>query len=616
MDEFESLLPFYERELAHLRRAMLAFEKDRPKTAGRLSISGGRSDDPQVERMLQSAALTNARAAARVDDQYPEFTEALIESTFPLYLRPFPSCSIAQFDVGGMFDGLTQAVVLPRGTELEHRPSLCGFSTAWDTTLAPLKVARAQFSLPTSAPALEGRPLPQATVGIISIELTSRGLGFTRGGSLYPTTLRTYVHADRLLTAALLDAILLRPQPAFVEADRSRRWIPLPETPAHAVGFDDDQALVPDTSAGRQRALRMLLEFAAFPNKFNFFDIDFDAMLAKTGPCETLTLHVPVTPQTTGDQAAQRLRVLSADHLRLFCTPVVNLFKSAARPADVKAGVHRYAVALPDGKASRTEIHSIDRVRMIHGEDGDSPGEEIPPHRGLQHWSSIGAFWMRERDRLAARSDTGSESAIALVDLDEKPFVPEASKLLIDLTCSNGDIPSGLVPGAPDGDLHSEEQNLGGPVTMLVRPSQGVRFSVEEKSPWQLVQAFAPGHESLPGSGRRDLQNLLLLFSRSVSADATRYITGIVGMTCRAIRPQMVLEHVPMPLLVPGIEVRLTVDEAFFAGVSLHTFALLMEQYFLRFAGRDCLQLIVETDAGAEIFMGAPRMGQRSFGGF
>lgn len=93
----EELLPYYERELSFLRRYSLEFANRYPKIAARLAQTGEQCEDPHVERMIESFALLGARINKKLDDEYPEFTEALVEVLYPHYLRPFPSCSIAQF---------------------------------------------------------------------------------------------------------------------------------------------------------------------------------------------------------------------------------------------------------------------------------------------------------------------------------------------------------------------------------------------------------------------------------------------------------------------------------------------------------------------------------------
>jgi type VI secretion system protein ImpG len=58
----------YEQELAAFRRSMAEFATRFPKIAARLAISGEQVEDIHVERLMQSAALLNARIQARLGD--------------------------------------------------------------------------------------------------------------------------------------------------------------------------------------------------------------------------------------------------------------------------------------------------------------------------------------------------------------------------------------------------------------------------------------------------------------------------------------------------------------------------------------------------------------------
>lgn len=609
MDDLEGILPYFERELAQLRQDMLQFERAHPKAAARLSMSGGKTEDPHVERMLQSAAWLNAKAARRIDDHYPEFTDALIETVFPAYLRPIPSCSIAQFDVAGIFDGLTRTITMPRGTELEHRPSLCRFNTAWDVTLSPLGITHAQFSPPTAAPVLAAGALPTDTAGIISIEFESPEHALTSESELLPQTLRVYLHGDRFLAAAFIDALLLHPQTAFVEADGSRRWHALESNPASAVGFDDDEAIIDEPKHEKQPALRLLLEYAAFPHKFRFIDINFAVLLRTAGPCSKLALHFPVSSKAADASAMQRFGLLNARHLRLHCTPVVNLFAADAKAVDVTTETQTYPVVPPSGDGAAAVIHSIQSVRMMHGPEGGKPGAEIPPYKSLQHWSPVGVFWIQEKNSW----EIGHGTEIRLVNVDDQPVTPDASKLAIGLMCTNGQAPRAIDIGAPGGDLHSEEMNLSTPITMLVPPSPTSQPPNEDRALWRLLSTLSPNHAALSPGGIVALQALLYQFAKTAPPDASRYVTGITKLNARSIKRVMNIAAVPMPVLVPGIQVTLTIDETAFTGHALHTFTQLMERYFLRYAQGDCIELVVMSPRGTAIYHGEPQLGPEEF---
>ena len=96
----KDLLPHFERELAYLRSHAGEFARQYPRIAGRLTLTGDVSEDPHVERLIQSFALLSSRIHKRLDDDFPLFTESLLQVLYPHYLRPFPSCSIACFGLG------------------------------------------------------------------------------------------------------------------------------------------------------------------------------------------------------------------------------------------------------------------------------------------------------------------------------------------------------------------------------------------------------------------------------------------------------------------------------------------------------------------------------------
>lgn len=609
MDDLEAFLAQFERELALLRRDMLPFEKKFPAAASRLSLSGGQSEDPHVERAMQSAALINARVSQRIDDHYPEFNGALIETVFPIYLKPVPSCSIVQFGVRCQSYVSPEAVTIPQGTQLEHRPSLCGFTTTYDVTLAPLAITRAAFSALSSATGRNAPRVADDTAGFVSIELTAPSRKLVPESALFPKTLRLYLHGSPRLAAALADLLLLRPQPAFVEVDGSQQWLALDKPPAAAVGFAAAERLLGRPAHDRHPALRLMMEYAAFPQKFRFVDFDLATLLRTTGPCETITLHLPVAGYAANAVAIEQLRLLSADNLRLFCTPVINRFSADSEPADVKEGMSRYAVSIPEREGAVAYVQSVDSVRMMHGDEGAKPGAEIPPHRSFQHWSSVGVFWQYERDSWLAQQITGSDTAIHLVDLNERSVTPKATKLAMTLTCTNGDLSGNLSIGAPGGDLHSEALNFDGPVSMLVPPSACLSPPQNDKALWRLISALSPNAAALLGSSLAELQALLHQFSKNDAQHGAEFVTGIVGLDCRRIRRMMRVEPVPMPILVPGIQTTLTINETSFAGRSIHTFAVLMEQYFLRYAGQDCIEVVVRSSRGEVIYHGEPKLG-------
>src|SRR5215472_8163300 len=74
------------------------FSAKYPKVANRLELAGGVSSDPHVERLIQAFALLCGRIHHKLDDEFPEMTEELLDAIYPHYLKPVPSQALAQFE--------------------------------------------------------------------------------------------------------------------------------------------------------------------------------------------------------------------------------------------------------------------------------------------------------------------------------------------------------------------------------------------------------------------------------------------------------------------------------------------------------------------------------------
>ena len=87
----DQLLPYYERELKFIRQMAANSRRKYPKMAGRLLLQPRRCEDPHVERLIEAFALLAGRVHHKLDDEFPEITEALLDVLYPHYIRPVPS---------------------------------------------------------------------------------------------------------------------------------------------------------------------------------------------------------------------------------------------------------------------------------------------------------------------------------------------------------------------------------------------------------------------------------------------------------------------------------------------------------------------------------------------
>src|SRR5271166_654954 len=134
----DELLLYYERELDYLRKMAVQFAEKHPKVASRLVLEPTKCEDPHVERLLEAFAFLAARVHLKIDDEFPEITEALLGIVCPHLIRPIPSMAIVRFRLDPDKGKLTTGFPIKRKTILYSRPVdgvPCKFQTCYDTTL-------------------------------------------------------------------------------------------------------------------------------------------------------------------------------------------------------------------------------------------------------------------------------------------------------------------------------------------------------------------------------------------------------------------------------------------------------------------------------------------------
>ena len=147
----DDLLLYYERELTFLRQMGAEFAAKYPKVASRLVLEPDKCEDPHVERLLEAFAFLTARVHLKIDDEFPEITEALLSILHPHYLRPVPSMSVAEFHVDPGQAAPDGGLKLARGSVLNSRPVNgvpCKFRTCYDLTFWPVAVTDAEWTTP------------------------------------------------------------------------------------------------------------------------------------------------------------------------------------------------------------------------------------------------------------------------------------------------------------------------------------------------------------------------------------------------------------------------------------------------------------------------------------
>ncbi len=624
----DELLGYYERELVFLRRMGAEFARRYPKIAARLLLDEEKVEDPHVERMIEAFAFLTARVGLKLDDEFPEITEAFLNTLYPHYLAPIPSMAIAQISFGTPNDRLTTVQRMERGTRLNSRPvdgTPCRFRTAFETDLFPIEIESA---------ALES-DAPKDGLGKFAscrIRISMRCYGnaslseFRIDGNSVPSSLRFYIDGDPQLTFPLYEilfnhavAIEFRPKDPPI-GERSMKTMTnvmakLPDPiilPAaehiRQVGFADDEALLPFSKRSFM-GYRLLTEYFAFPAKFLFFDILGleRAIDQKFGSHFDLLIHLrDVTPPVAP---------VTAETFRLGCTPIVNLFSKLSDPVYLSQRKYEYQVIPDVHRQSATEVYSVDGV--ITSDPRTNVTREYSPFYSLRHAYDDDlerSYWTAVRRDSQRPDDEGTEVFLSLVDEHFDPHVPAVEVLNVRTTCTNRDLPARLPFGGKEGDFEVEGTAVLSRVRCLTKPTETIRPPQRRSAQWRLISHlnlnYLPLVNDADGSPEA-LQEILHLYNFTDSSVTRKQIVGLTSVTSRKVVRQLGARIGAG--FVRGIETTVTIDEDEFVGSGYFLFACVLERFLGLYASLNSFnQMVLRTvQKENEVRRFAPRAGER-----
>lgn len=522
----DSLLPYYNQELTALRSLAAEFALAHPKIAARLRLSADTVDDPHVERLLEGVAFLGARVQQRLDDEFPELTEALLGVLYPHYLAPFPSCAIVQLQ--GQSD-LDRAVRLPAGIPLATEPvrgEICRFQTAWPHTLWPIQVESVRLSgLPLAAPA---NPRAAGTVSVLRITLRCTGDGdFT---ALQPDRLRFFLRASPTVSLPLMELLSAHTvSVAYADGPSDPRPAILPPSVIEPAGFAAEEALIP-WPARSFSGFRLLTEYFAFPEKFLF--VDFTGLESKTLLQGGKTLDVFVYL----NRALPELeRMVGADSLALNCLPVVNLFTQRCEPIALTHTDTEYHVVPDARRTMAVEVWQIERVRETQADGTVQSWRPFYRLSGMPVDGAAGTGGSYLPIRRASAAG-GAEMYLGVCDTAFDVDQPADSVLSIDALCFNRDLPAAL----PFGGGHPSMQLIEGNaairrVTCLTAPTATLRLPLRKENVWRLVSHLSLGHLSVVGGAdaATALKEVLRLYDRRDTPETRAAIEALVSVSAQ-----------------------------------------------------------------------------------
>ncbi len=569
----------YQTQLNSLRELAVEFAEKHPALAPQLS---GPSPDPDVERILEGVAFLTGNIRERLDDDFSEFSQSLMQLVFPHYLRPLPSSTIMRFTPKSI---LKTALDIPANTFVDSESiedTQCRFRTCYDVSIAPVAVSGVRLSD-------NGRHKK-----IFEAKLSLNGISFSDWSG---DSLRFYIGGD--FVGAVDTWMLLLNHTASIDILSDGGVVKtLPKTALRPIGFDDSSAMIPFPSNSFP-AYRLIQEYFLFKEKFLFLEL---TGLADIGSSNVvLKFHL--------DQVDFATPRITPDRFLLHSTPAVNLFSHDAEPIrnDNRQSELRVKPGKGRSRGDQTHYH-IYSIDSVTGHNRKAAKETV--------YSSINMFNALHTTepvyQVTQRSDDDNRITEPYISFSYpvEHEIADKETLSISLTCTNGSLPSKLRPGDICKATSSTSElvefgNLTPPTEQQQPPTGGSLL-------WRLLSHLSLNYLSLADS--ENLKALLGLYifpggssPKEVAINQKR-VDGIQKVSVRA-EDQLVRGD-----LLRGQVIDIGLDRDYYASNGdMYLFATMLERLFNSFSSINCYtQLkVTDTSTGHEYIWPA-KLGTRS----
>ena len=585
---------FYQSELTALRQLGRRFAERSPALAPFLGQAGR---DPDVERLLEGFAFLTGRLRQKLDDELPELSHSLMHLLCPNYMRPLPAFSILQFDP---LKRSGPALMVERDTPVESVPIddvRCRFRTCYPTEVLSLDLAALNYSVKGDGSLLSMR-----------LEMSAEG----HLGELELSRLRLHFAGERYISQMLylsllrnLEGIELIPLDGAGKPINGVNGTPMafkmPGDRVQPVGFAEEEAMIP-YPLNTFRGYRYLQEYFAFQDKFLFVDVN-GLDLLKALPEDALKqmrgLELRFDIRKSG---IMRMRP-TLDNVKLYCTPIVNLFKHDALPIRLDGKQDEYLLLPAKFDLQNCGVFSVETVT------GWKPGglgyQEYVPFESFEHDPSFDVPNSRPHYSIRQRSSLLHDGLDTYLSFGIR-HTEAHETLSIELMCTNQNLPRKLKLGDICKVCENTPEFLSfrniTPATSSFAPPLNRDFL------WKLISNMSLNYLSLA-----DVNALKVILEtydlpRYYDQHAEKVSKCLLG-GLKSIKHQHV-DRLHRGLPVRGLRTELTIDSQGYIGEGdLFVFASVLNEFFALYASLNSYHELRVKSTQGEVYQWTPRMG-------
>lgn len=470
----DKLLEYYSKELNFLKKYGAIFNKRFPTIAKHLGFIEGVSEDPHVERLIESVALLTAQLQQRLDEDLSEYNKNILEMLLPQFIRPVPSVSVVHFAHNPDSSTRQQVITVPRHSMLYARTAdgiECRFRTCYSTTVLPIALLSAEL-----------RSDNYQNDWYLSLKMTSHASQLPKGERLR-IHLSGQIRLGYLLYEALLSQVLL------LEFCKNGQKIRYSQKDIHAAGFSQEECLFAD-DLNINPVHSTLLDYAVFPERFLFIDIPLPAEIFLDKSNDPVTVNVKFNNHDT----IKKLSVLcpkgNISDIKINCAPVASIFQHTAEPVIPDNNNHEYILQPEIRNPDHYEIYSVNHVELKRKTESGPEICQVEPLFGIRTRydnTHPKLLWQVTNKRVQLEHGEVVNTFLSFSEVNGMVLDSKTDIITVSVTCINKDIVSQMTTGNEQGDFTTHIILPGVMIKGLMRPRLPVYPSHSDVNHWRLV---------------------------------------------------------------------------------------------------------------------------------
>ena len=610
------LIDFYEAELEYLNVQSKEFAESHETAARRLGLNSS-DPDPYVERLLEGVAFLSSRVHLKMSDQFPEFTQHLLQAIQPHYLAPTPSICIASFQPEEGDQGIVNGHLIPKRTQLSASPpgysrTAVTFETGHAVTLWPVKITGADYIASRAAAAkyavsagvraqaaLTMRIEPTSGCDLQTIEADELDI-YLDGSEAVPNELYRQIIGDCVAVVARA-------------VDSQEEKIVTLELPTQK-GFDEGDALLPHD--GRTLGgYRTLTEYFACPERFRFICLKgLQKAFNLSSEAVEITLLFSRSSQILEQSVSER-------NFCLFATPAINLFEKELNRVPFNQSEHNFKVVADRDAPLDFEVFRLLDVKSYDRNNSDprvvAPlyafGSHLYDYRSaIFYTTSIKMRRLSKKEtRLRRRKDyIGTDVYISLTSPGDPDRVNDINDLSIRALVTNRELPEMLEFSGAD---HLDASGVPARVKVVRAPTRPLPPMGIGDAAWRIIGHLTPNYATLvpeEGSDGGLLRNHLALYGRPDDPVMRSQIDGITAASSRHITRR--IPGLGRMAMARGLKVEIELDDSAFDQASMFLFSAVIERFLTGFSiVNSFTETHFKTKLQGEIAAWPPRIGRR-----